>query len=515
MKKQAINYSWPADLSDFSVDEATGTYSRAKLKVFYKGETADHRFFSDEFANNLIETLPYTPVVSYYDEEKDDFVGHATNQQIYGIVDPLQEVKFENIDGEDWCVCDVVLYTERPDLVGKIAQKIVGHKQSLELDPSSVKYVINYDEKKHFKNLEFTAGKFIGVSVLGNDQQPAFTGSEFFAYNENFEKKMKLLRDYCESKKDQKDDGGNTMNLQEFMKLSWGEISDKVSDAIFQEYYNDAYTFLVDMFEDRAIVRFYYYMDGSKKLMGINYSVNEDGSVALGDIHEVRVVYENVDEPSSVTNYTEGTNTDTEQDPEGTDAGSEDNTEGSATEFVNEGQPVEETQSEENPVEDNSVEETPSNEPDPTNSSDDENNNFSNNENENESADTAQASSVESTPAQEKESVDDEQNSNTEKDPSSAAFTESERAEFEALKREEKITLVNSYKDDLTEEQYNSFLEQVDNFSKETLELEILKAYKANSKEVKPMRAFAFAPVNNAKTTQNSLDSFVAKHLGK
>lgn len=502
MKKQAINYSWPADLSDFSVDEATGTYSRAKLKVFYKGETADHRFFSDEFANNLIETLPYTPVVSYYDEEKDDFVGHATNQQIYGIVDPLQEVKFENINGEDWCVCDVVLYTERPDLVGKIAQKIVGHKQSLELDPSSVKYVINYDEKKHFKNLEFTAGKFIGVSVLGNDQQPAFTGSEFFAYNENFEKKMQLLRDYCESKKDQKDDGGNTMNLQEFMKLSWGEISEKVNDAIFKEYCNDAYTYLVDMFDDRAIVRFYYYIDGSSKLIAINYNINEDGSISLGEVHEVRVVYENVDEPSSITDYTEGTKTDTEQDPKGTDAGSEDNTEGSATEFANEEKPTEAP-----------VEEAPSNEPDPTNSSNDENNNFS--ANENESADTAQASSVESTPAQEKESVDDEQNSNTEKDSSFAAFTESERAEFEALKREEKITLVNSYKEDLTEEQYNDFLEKVDSFSKESLELEILKAYKANSKEVKPMRAFAFAPVNNATITQNSLDSFVKKHLGK
>lgn len=90
----------------------------------------------------------------------------------------------------------------------------------MELDPSSVKYIINYDEKRHFKNIEFTAGKFVGVSVLGNDQKPAFTGSEFFAYNEQFENKMKLLREYCEAKHDQINDGGNKMNLQEFMKLS-------------------------------------------------------------------------------------------------------------------------------------------------------------------------------------------------------------------------------------------------------------------------------------------------------
>ena len=82
MKKQ-INFSWPVRLSDFSVDEVQGNFSRGKLKVFYKGETADHRFFSDKFAEEVILTLPYTPIVSYYDTEKDDFVGHATEQQIF------------------------------------------------------------------------------------------------------------------------------------------------------------------------------------------------------------------------------------------------------------------------------------------------------------------------------------------------------------------------------------------------------------------------------------------------
>ena len=78
MKKVAINYSWPATLSDFSTENEQELFTRGKLKVFYKGETADHRFFSDKFSEELIKSLPYTPVVSYYDEEKDDFVGHAT-----------------------------------------------------------------------------------------------------------------------------------------------------------------------------------------------------------------------------------------------------------------------------------------------------------------------------------------------------------------------------------------------------------------------------------------------------
>ena len=84
MKKQVINYNWPASLS-FSADNKNDNerFSRGKLAVFFKGETADHRFFSDEFSKTLIESLPYTPIVSHYDEQADDFVGHATEQDIY------------------------------------------------------------------------------------------------------------------------------------------------------------------------------------------------------------------------------------------------------------------------------------------------------------------------------------------------------------------------------------------------------------------------------------------------
>lgn len=219
MKKKTINFNWPATLS-FSADNNNENerFSRGKLKVFYKGETADHRLFSDDFGNEVIKSLPYTPIVSYYDEEKEDFVGHATNQSIYGIVDPCGEISFEEIDGQTWAVCDTVYYTERPDKVGEIAKKIEGHSQSLELDPTTVKYVVNYDSKRHFKNIEFTAGKFVGVSVLGKDQKPAFTGSAFFSESE-FAEKMQLLKDYCAKQNDQQS-GDEEMNLEEFMTLS-------------------------------------------------------------------------------------------------------------------------------------------------------------------------------------------------------------------------------------------------------------------------------------------------------
>ena len=537
MKKQVINFSWPAQLSDFAKDTVQENFSRGRLKVFYKGETADHRFFSDSFSEELIKSLPYTPVVSYYDEEKEDFVGHATEQQVLGIVDPCIEPSFEeDEEGKVWCVCDVVLYTERPDRVGDLAKKIVGHKQSLELDPSSVQYKINYDEKMHFKNIEFTAGRFVGVSVLGNDQKPAFSGSAFFACDENFESKMKILREYCEKRNDQQIEGGNEMNLQEFMKLSWGEVSTKVEQAVAKEYENDAYCYIVDMFEDAAIVRFYYYMESGSKLMKINYTCDENGNVCLGDIAEVRVTYEEVVAVSSTATVTEVEEvgvenaTEVKVDEEEKEVVEDEDFQEEKEDEESGKVEIPEDEKDENFVEESKEEEEEevTEESESTEESETEDDKEDKvvcaacgdevEEDEKEADSTAEAADVSNAEVTLIERVvndGDEQVSTEETNTSSASFTNSERAEFEALKREKKIKLLESYKESLDEEEFNTFLGSIDSFDEKDLEIELLKAYKASKdKEPKPTRAFAFAPILNQKNAEtSSLDSFIRNNL--
>ena len=79
-----MNFSIPAYLSNFSALDDKRTI--AKLKVFYVGETGDGRVFDKEFSEKLVQSLPYTPVVAFYSDLKDDFIGHNTTQYIYGIV---------------------------------------------------------------------------------------------------------------------------------------------------------------------------------------------------------------------------------------------------------------------------------------------------------------------------------------------------------------------------------------------------------------------------------------------
>lgn len=411
----------------------------------------------------------------------------------------------------------MVLYTERPDTTGKLASKIIGQPHSLELNPKTVKYHINYDEKKHFKNIEFTAGDFIGVSVLGKKQKPAFTGSAFFNCDERFEAKMNILREYCENAMaNEEKNGGEKMNLQEFMTLSWGEVSSKVESAICKEYQNDAYTYVVDMYPEYAIARFYYYVESNSKLMKIHYTCDDNGNVILGDIKEVHVVYEEVEEQVALdpnmkqideisidaVSLAEDQNiSKTNENVETTTV--EDNTNNDNNE-VNANYSDEPVQDDVNGggivVEDSDVVTTTDEvvvmETEP-----------------------AQVLDVTVTP-QTEASVEDEQNTNTntnnqETTSSSTSLTESERQEFEALKRERKVNLLNSYQDSLTDEEYNNFLQSIDSFSDESLELELLKAYKRNQQtninSETTIRAFAFAPINNA-NNESPLDAFVSKY---
>lgn len=261
-------------------------YTRAKLKVFYVGETVDHRLFTDNFSKLLMGSLPYAPVVSYYNTDKDDFEGHAEQQCIYGIVDPMTQPEFVvEEDGTKWAICDVILYTERPDKTGEIAQKIIGHPESLELDPRTVQYKINRDRTGKFVNLEFTYGKFIGVSVLGKDEKPAFAGAQFFD-SQNF---LKEIKD-CTNR------GTNmTIVIPSFVSQSWNETERAVADALAKKF-NDGY-YLVDMYDTYCIVYLWDEKANSSTLMKIPYTCEiKDGNynVTFGDATRVHVTYEDM-----------------------------------------------------------------------------------------------------------------------------------------------------------------------------------------------------------------------------
>lgn len=548
-------------MSDFTAvndDTPNEVFSRGKLKVFYKGETADHRYFSDAFAEKLLKSLPYTPIVSYYDEEAKDFRGHSPEQAIYGIVDPCRQPHFEkDDDGKEWCVCDVVIYTERAGKIGEIAKQIVGHKQSLER--TDAKYVINYDAHRHFKNIEFTDGKFVGVSVLGNDQEPAFTGSQFFTAEaqETLEAKLKLLRDYCSQaaqenldQKEKTSNGGFSMqitNYSEFRKLTWGETATKLDETLTKEYGHEAYTSIEDMEDGFVYVRFYSYLDGSVSLYRIQYSLADDGSVQLGDRKPVRRTWEVIpeqaetspaaataeeapvdevvssvaEEPQDDKNVAVAAVAENNESNEQKEAEVEADV--SASVINNEEMADKATEAEATAAETTTPEETKPSEKvaEAEKAAEPVAGDLTAVENATATREVSPATLNTAIGANEEENAEGEQSSeqqNNNHSASASTLDQSEREEFEALKKQEKLNFLTSYKDKLSDEDFQRFAAELDNYSsKESLEVEILRAALAHSQEEKSsIRRAAFYSCtadHNALKKEDSDEDWIKRAL--
>jgi hypothetical protein len=291
MNKDKLNFSVPAkivflDNEEISNDFQNEHITKCKLKIFYIGETADRRVFTETFSQKLIKSLPYTPVVGYYNEESDDFQAHNTKQYMFGHVPIDAQVEFEHEGDRTYAVTDIVLFTGRED-VGKIAEKIIGKQHSLELKPGSVSYTLEYTKEGKNPRIIFTEGEFYGLSVVGDNETPAFEGSEFFIANESFSLSdlknqyndfvESLNRYYSEIKTCE------AINLSEqFMFDTYGDRYYHVYDALKQMYLD--VEFKIVQLSDDAVVYAEYYNDqnGKHKVYNkIAYDYREDHTVVL------------------------------------------------------------------------------------------------------------------------------------------------------------------------------------------------------------------------------------------
>ena len=281
-------------------DDGMKTFTKAKLKVFYIGETPDHRLFTKDFSDRVIQTLPLTPVVGFYSEEDEDFKGHNSIQYVYGVVPDSAEMSYEKDEesGNTYFVTDVILYTERKDNIGKVANKIIGKQHSLELDPDSLKYKINRDNQGRFINIEFLEGKFVGLSVLGDNENPAFTGSGFFTVN----KDLKHMSSECKTKFDAflnllNNHGGNievfnsenffSIVKETFAKITMQDFQNKIYEALQKV---ECYGWLVENTDEYAIVSTW--SDEQNKCVYLKYALSlVDDAIVLGDCVEVKAKY--------------------------------------------------------------------------------------------------------------------------------------------------------------------------------------------------------------------------------
>lgn len=235
MDKSLLNFSVQV-YGDF--ESRNETTSTARCRIFYTGVNRNGSFISDEFAEKLLKTLPYTPIKGIYDYEQSDYTTHGgvnSEGRIYGVVPENPNITWENHIDEDgvdrtYACCDVLIYTA----LYEEASEILSKPQSMELFPPSIKGVWSYvDGQKVF---QFTDGCFFGLQVLGDEVEPCFEGASFFTLNDKVQKAFEKLAQ-LESTFQLKEEGGKIEMHKMNFKLSEGnEIYQTIFELLNPNY---------------------------------------------------------------------------------------------------------------------------------------------------------------------------------------------------------------------------------------------------------------------------------------
>lgn len=497
-------------------EQVSSLYTKAKLKIFYIGETADHRLFTKEFSEHLVESLPLVPVVGFYSDEEEDFVGHNKTQYVYGIVPESATIEFveetdENGQPITFAVTDVILYTGRKDNIGEVAQKICGKQHSLELDPDTLKYKINRDSKGKFMNIEFTEGQFVGLSVLGDNETPAFSGSEFFTTNEDFIKVIESSQERFNKFLSLLNNNGGKIevfnNEAYFTLCASNFVQDTIEEQMQKVYAAldkaGVYGYIQQTGEDFVVVNLY----NNQTHMWENYKyaliAEEDGTYSVGDCQLVRCRYYTDEEIEALESPVVPTEDFVEETPV-TPEEEEEEEETTTEEFVAATEEVEEDKEEEveptaestKDEEEEEVSRCETTEPVDTGiySAND-----TNSETVTEGEITNATASSESDSEDEDETNNEQNDSEEEKQKeedevgnatasvSATTLSDSERSELEQYRRAEKLAIISEYAADLDEALIQALQADVDNYSKQDLEaklaIEFRKAVKSGKQQ--------------------------------
>ena len=181
-----------------NLEKYSETISKGRCRIFYKYGNRNGTYITDEFAEKLLESIPYAPVKGIYSEDNEDYTDHGIKRsegRIYGIVPADPHVTWEKYLDEDGVereyVCvDVLIYTG----LYKEANDIIGKGQSMELYSPSIKgdwKIIN--GRKYYV---FSEGSFLGLQALGDSVEPCFEGAAFFSLYEDLKKMVAQIEKY-------------------------------------------------------------------------------------------------------------------------------------------------------------------------------------------------------------------------------------------------------------------------------------------------------------------------------
>ena len=193
MKKELIEF--PVSIYG-NLERVNDVLSKARVRIFYKYGNRNGTYITDEFAEELISTLPGVPVKGIFDGN--DYTDHGENRsdgQVYGFVPESNQFAWEkhiDVDGieREYACCDVYLFTA----LYSEASSIVGKSQSMELFEPTLTY--HYAVINGLKYVVFEHGSFLGLQVLGDKVEPCFEGASFFSLQQQIQDTIEKIKQF-------------------------------------------------------------------------------------------------------------------------------------------------------------------------------------------------------------------------------------------------------------------------------------------------------------------------------
>ena len=269
------------------------TISKGRCRIFYKYANRNGTFITDEFAEKLLSTIPYTPVKGIYDNFDEDYTDHGNKRslgRIYGIVPENPNLQWEKHLDEDgvereYACVDVLIFTALYEEAGEI----LGKAQSMEIYEPSIKgswKVIN--GRRMF---EYTEGSFLGLQVLGEDVEPCFEGAAFFSLYSSLKQLVDEIKEYT-LKLPEINTGGQSQMFEKInFKLSDSEKHNAIWSLINPNYNEEGgwtveYA-ICDIYDDYALA--YNYAEASYER--VYYTKNDEtNEVSISEKKKVFVI---------------------------------------------------------------------------------------------------------------------------------------------------------------------------------------------------------------------------------
>ena len=269
-----------------NVETVTDTISKCRVRIFYKGMNRNRTYISDDFANQLISSLPYAPIKGIFNYGEVDFEDHGednTDGRIYGIVPETHHFAWEKHVDEDgvereYATADVYLFTGLyPE-----ASLIPGKSQSMEIFRPNLKGEWRISESDGKPYFYFLKGSLVGLQTLGRDIEPCFEGSTFFSLCKDLQNCVNYIKQLDNTIKKEE---GEKMDKTLF-RLSDNEKANILFDLInpnFNEEGNwELNGFVTDVYDDYAL---YVNKTGYHRA----YYTKDGDNITLGEIIDVKI----------------------------------------------------------------------------------------------------------------------------------------------------------------------------------------------------------------------------------